>query len=69
MAPVHREGVESWETYLPAGADWVHLWSGRRFGGGAVVTVPAAIGEPPVFWRDGSASAALFDRIRTEWAR
>jgi alpha-glucosidase len=69
VAPVHRAGAETWPLYLPRGADWVHLWSGARFGGGREATVPAPIGQPPVFWRDSSAFAALFERVRAEWTQ
>lgn len=68
VAPVTRAGAERWEAYLPDGADWVHLWSGTRWAGGRRVIVNAPIGQPPVFCRDGSAFAALFDGIRAEYA-
>ena len=60
VAPVIEADRTDWPVYLPAGADWVHLWSGTTHAGGATVTVAAPIGEPPVFWRVGSAHAALF---------
>ncbi|HET6469603.1 MAG TPA: alpha-glucosidase [Geminicoccaceae bacterium] len=60
VAPVHRAGAEVWEAYLPAGADWVHVWSGEGHPGGRKVTVAAPLGAPPVFWREGSRHAALF---------
>jgi alpha-glucosidase len=63
VAPVHQPGADTWTTYLPGGAAWVHLWSGRRFTGGQTVTVPAPIGSPPVFWREGSAFAGLFQTL------
>ena len=50
--------VSAWEVRLPQD-DWVHLWSGETFGGGAF-TVPAPLGEIPVFYRKGSAFAPLF---------
>lgn len=68
VAPVIRAGVDRWPAYLPLGADWVHLWSGERFRGGQTVIVPAPFGETPVFWRDGSDAAALFEQIRTQQA-
>lgn len=64
VAPVWRAGERSWTTYLPAGADWVHLWSGREIAGGQDAEVPAPFGEPPVFWRKGSAFAELFASLR-----
>jgi len=55
VAPVHAAGRDSWEPYLPAGARWIHLWTGREFDGGARVTVAAPLGQPPVFVRQGCA--------------
>jgi alpha-glucosidase len=60
VAPVHQAGAEEWRTYLPAGADWVHLWSGAPYPGGAAVTVPAPFGQPPVFYRAGTPFQDLF---------
>ena len=48
------------EVYLPAG-EWVHLWSGKVHGDaakGMMISVPAPIGEPAVFYRKGSPIAA-----------
>lgn len=64
VAPVWRAGERSWTTYLPAGADWVHVWSGREIAGGQDAEVPAPFGEPPVFYREGSAFAELFASLR-----
>ncbi len=58
VAPVHAAGRDSWEPYLPAGARWIHLWTGREFDGGARVTVAAPLGQPPVFVRQGCAMQA-----------
>ncbi len=63
VAPVIEAGAERWSVYLPAGAEWRHLWSGATFAGGATVEVAAPVGEPPVFWRTDSAHAALFASI------
>ena len=60
VAPVHAAGQMEWPAYLPAGADWVHVWSGQVFAGGGRVVVPAPLGQPPVFYRQGSAHTALF---------
>ena len=40
-------------TYLPPGR-WVHLWSNKVWTGGARVTVKAPIGQPAVFYKEGS---------------
>lgn len=60
VAPVIEADRDRWPAYLPAGAEWVHLWSGERFEGGMTVEVAAPIGQPPVFWRTGSDHAAIF---------
>ncbi len=49
VAPVIKAGADSREVYLP-NDEWVHLWSGKEYGGGRI-TVPAPIGEIPVFIR------------------
>jgi alpha-glucosidase (family GH31 glycosyl hydrolase) len=56
VAPVLNPGEEEVEVYLPAGG-WVHLWSGRSYGSsenGVYQAVRAPIGEPGVFYREGS---------------
>ncbi|MHB1628687.1 MAG: alpha-glucosidase [Bacilli bacterium] len=58
VAPVYKEGVATWELYLPPD-EWVHLWSGERFAGGTV-QVSAELGYPPVFYRPCSVYAADF---------
>jgi sulfoquinovosidase len=63
VAPVIEPGRKDWTVYLPAGADWTHLWSGASHSGGSTFKVEAPIGAPPVFWRKGSAFAELFTRI------
>ncbi|HEX4992380.1 MAG TPA: hypothetical protein VFV45_04050 [Rubrobacteraceae bacterium] len=47
---------EAVEVYLPAGR-WVHLWSDKEYGsleGGVYESVPAPVGEPTVFYKEGS---------------
>jgi alpha-glucosidase len=63
VAPVIDAGARSWRTYLPAGAAWIHIWSGTEYAGGADVEVAAPLGEPPVFYRKGSAHRELFDGV------
>ena len=60
VAPVIEAEARRWPVYLPAGARWVHLWSRRRYEGGALVTVDAPLGAPPVFYREDSEHAPLF---------
>jgi alpha-glucosidase len=64
VAPVHAAGAVEWTAYLPAGAEWVHLWTGGRHDGGGRVRVAAPIGAPPVFYRAGSDFADLFESLR-----
>src|SRR3990167_2723732 len=63
VAPVIAAGKSAWTTYLPAGAEWVHVWSGDTYGGGTHATVAAPFGQPPVFYRAGSNDRALFQDI------
>jgi alpha-D-xyloside xylohydrolase len=53
IAPIIEAGATSRNVCLPAGATWTHIWSGKTFEGGQVVTVDAPIEEIPVFSRDG----------------
>lgn len=61
--PVTEPGVESWQTYLPAGR-WVDLWSGETHGGGVVVERPVPRDVVPVYVRatDGAARADALRR-------
>ncbi|WBO22819.1 alpha-glucosidase [Sphingomonas abietis] len=63
VAPVLEADRIDWPVYLPAGAEWVHLWSGEAFGGGTRVTIGATLGAPPVFFRADSAMRGLFAEI------
>jgi len=64
VAPVSQAGKTEWTTYLPAGAEWVHVWTNETFAGGRDATVPAPFGQPPVFYRAGSRFAELFAGLR-----
>jgi sulfoquinovosidase len=64
VAPVQAPGAGEWSVHLPGGAAWTHLWSGMTYAGGQCVTVPAPIGRPPVFFRDGSPFQGLFHALR-----
>ena len=62
VAPVLDPGERSVELYLPAGR-WVHLWSGEGYGSpeaGVWVEVEAPVGEPAVFYREGSGAGEDF---------
>ena len=54
VAPVVECGAAVREIRLPSGQDWVHVWSGIDFGGGGKASVPAPLGNPPVFCRKQS---------------
>jgi alpha-glucosidase len=55
-APVLDPGVRKLSVYLPAGT-WVHVWSGTAFdaGSGRTVTIDAPLGQPGLFYKQGSA--------------
>ena len=61
VAPVWQADQTEWEVYLPKG-EWLHLWSGREYGRGTH-TVPAPLGEPPVFYKKTSPWASLLGEI------
>jgi alpha-glucosidase len=68
VAPVLDPGTDTVEVYLPAGG-WVHLWTGTTYGSpgrGVRETIPAPIGEPAVFYKEGSEEGI---RFRTELGR
>nr|WP_315380586.1 TIM-barrel domain-containing protein [uncultured Sphingomonas sp.] len=65
-APVVEQGATERRLYLPAGADWTHVWTGETFTGGTWVTVAAPLdGPPPLFARAGS--AMLVDLAEGGW--
>lgn len=64
VAPVHSEGVEEWEVYLPKD-QWIHFWTGKKFEGGKH-KVKAPIGQPPVFYREDSEYADLFSQFKNK---
>ena len=63
VAPVVKPGADTRTLWLPEG-EWVHLWTGKTYGAGEH-TLPAPIGQPPVFRRAHCADAALFDSLRS----
>jgi alpha-glucosidase len=69
VAPGLDRGERSVEVYLPAGR-WVHLWSGKSYGSSEVgvrLTVEAPVGEPAVFYKEGSSAGEDFrDELRAE---
>ncbi len=69
VAPVLDEGEATVDAYLPAGK-WIHLWSGVEHGDasrGVRITVDAPLGQPGVFYKQGSrAGEALRARLASE---
>jgi len=62
IAPVLDPGTDQVRIYLPAGR-WVHLWSGETYATvekGRWVSVAAPIGQPGVFYKEGSEIAGQF---------
>ena len=62
VAPVLRAGQVEQELYLPTGL-WVHWWTGEVKEGAQWVTVDAPLGEPPVFYREGSTCGEVVRRL------
>lgn len=62
VAPVLEEGRKDRTVWLPDDR-WIHVFSGKRYTGGTY-TVPAPIGEPPVFVRCSSNWVAMFQSLR-----
>lgn len=67
VAPVYLEDQTEWPVYLPEG-EWVHLWTGKTYGKGDH-TVPAALGDTPVFYKKNSGYAELFAEIGRKHGR
>jgi len=59
VAPVIEAGAVEREVILPGEGLWRHCWSGADFAPGTH-TIPAPIGQPPVFYRPDSVFAPLF---------
>lgn len=59
VAPVIDAGVVERQVILPGEGPWRHCWSGTDFAAGTH-TVPAPLGQPPVFYRPDSSFAPLF---------
>lgn len=54
VAPVLQEGSTERGVYLPAGAEWTELRSGRVYKGGQTITAAAPLEVIPVFLKNGA---------------
>jgi alpha-glucosidase (family GH31 glycosyl hydrolase) len=63
-APALERDAREVEVYFPEG-DWVHWWSGTTYAGPGRVTVPAELGEAPIFVRSGKILPVFDGRIDT----
>ena len=64
VAPVWQADKAEWTAYLPEG-EWIHLWTGTEYSRGEH-TVPAPLGNTPVFYKKDSRWASLMEEIRAK---
>lgn len=67
VAPVYLAGAIQWDVYLPD-AQWIHLWTGKEYGTGDH-SVPAALGDIPVFYKKDSRFAPIFEEILRKYGK
>ena len=68
VAPIAEYGAREREVYLPAGRRWRDIWSAVIHDGGQTITVPAPLGQIPVFEIEGGdlgVDASWFDTPTT----
>ncbi len=65
VCPVIERRAKTRKVFLPKG-EWIGFWSGKAYAGEAAYTVPAPLGQTPVFYRKNSAYANLFRRAAEE---
>lgn len=68
VAPVYLPNQTTWTVYLPrqpsGSHSWVFLWNSTLVSpGGADVTVPTLLGQPPAFYRNTSRFVDSFRKI------
>lgn len=63
IAPVIKAHRKTWKVYLP-GKNWIHIWSGQVFESGWH-RIKAPLGQPPVYYREGSEFEEIFKKLRT----
>lgn len=59
VAPVMELGLRQRSVYLPAGASWVEVATGKRYPGGQTVTAEAPLSAIPLFLREGAVVEGL----------
>lgn len=57
VAPVMEAGMSEREVYLPSGAEWTEVSTGRKYAGGQTVMADAPIDVIPVFTRNDNVKA------------
>jgi len=62
VAPIYKKGRKKIKVYLPDDR-WVHVWTGKVYGRG-IHTVEAPIGQPAVFYREGSNYKQMFEGFK-----
>jgi alpha-glucosidase len=62
IAPVLDKAATKVSAYLPAGT-WIHLWSGTAYEAGEVL-VEAPVGQPGVFYRQGSEAGEALHAVQ-----
>jgi alpha-glucosidase len=65
VCPVIERRAKTRKVHLPKG-EWIGFWSGKAYAGETAYTVPAPLGQTPVFYRKNSAYADLFRRAAEE---
>jgi alpha-glucosidase len=54
VQPVTTEGATTASVSLPAGASWIHYFTGMSYPGGMTASVPAPIDQEPIFVKAGA---------------
>ncbi len=70
ISPILSPATSRKQVYLPAD-QWIHLWTGQPFGNkdrGTWLEIAAPLGQPPVFYRQGSSDAQTFVEILKQQA-
>ena len=68
VAPVLLPDLDTWTLHLPGPDTWRHLWSDLVVEGPGQHQVSAPLGNPPVFYREGSAWTDVFLEIRNQFS-